>query len=136
MIYPEGSLLRVTVSPDNWDVPVGTEFVVDEYIPAEKSEGGVPFYWGSRPPSSGDLSVPADCVALVKTAEEMAARKIPTRQQVMDEISLELLSSFESFDTDESVEDGEASREVYGKTADGLPFAFKITVESVWETDL
>lgn len=131
--YPVGTLLRVTRVDPNDEAYVGQEFVVDDYISAEKSEDGVAFYWGSTPPSSGNVAVPADAVMLVKTAAQMAARKPPTPQEVIEQ--LDLLGDYRTFRTTESDPDGDGSREVFGKTHDGLPFAFRITVESVWEAD-
>lgn len=142
---PEGSLVRITRDLAGDDFPNyrrGFEFVVDEFLRAEDNtepepgDIGVDFYYGSTDGGSGNVYAPADALEVVKTAAQMAARRIPTREQIRNEIASKLLDYFDTFETDETVRLGDAEIEVYGRTADGLGVGFRVKVTSAWQTDL
>jgi hypothetical protein len=141
-VIEEGARARLT--RDVHDLAAGTEFTVDEYleprpeVEREPDEIDAPHYYGSVNGGSYNLFAPADAVEQVMSAAAMQARRPPTARQLRDAISLDLLGRFADGDfvLDETDRDGERSLEVYGRTASGLPFGFRVTVSDPWETDL
>jgi hypothetical protein len=141
MIEPmkQGALARVIENTVNLcnpaiAVPKGAEFIVDDYVSDADAEDGVGFYWGNWHGGYGNLAVAGFKVEQVKSAEEMAARRIPLPQEVAKQIGHHLmLGSYEGFDVFEV--EGATDREVelYGRTNDGLSFGFRVRVEAVWQ---
>lgn len=123
---------------------VTDRFEVEEFLTAgdpEQGEIGVDFYYGNINGGYNNLALPADAVEEVMSADKAAARKPPSAQEIMGEISGELLGSFDGFRTDEVTresltrEDPQSSAIVFGRTEDGLTFAYEISVKRVWKTD-
>ena len=113
--------------------PQGFTFTVEDYVSVEESEGGNAFYWGSTNGGINNVNFLASDVEQVKTAEEMAARPLPTPQQ----LAVLLGSGIGSFDADgfelvgADYSDGDGTVEFDGLTADGLPFSFAVQVTAV-----
>lgn len=138
----EGSLVRLTR-----DVPLefnatrafskGTTFIIEEYVLANESDDGKPFYWGnSRPGNMNDICAPADAVELVKSKAQMDARTIPTRAQLVGLLSSAVMTSGNGFNINETDQDKATGViECAGETDDGLTFAFVITLTNPHETD-
>lgn len=140
----DGTLVRLSreLTDDEWGwvtLPHGRERItVEDFFTAgdpDQDEIPVDFY-EAHDEHGCTVVVPADAVEVVKTAAEMAARKLPTKQQIADQIATELLNEFETFETDETVRLGDAEVEVYGRTHDGLGLGFRVKVVTSWETDL
>lgn len=139
---PEGTLVRLTETSDAY--PVGTQFVLDEYVePREENqrededEIDEPIYYGNINGGSGNIWAPARVVEVVKTAAEMDARRKPTKNQIASQIARSLMDEFQTFETDETFCPENAEWvEVYGKTFDGLTFGFRVVVTTIWDTDL
>jgi hypothetical protein len=133
---------RVRLTRDTGAHRRGFEFVVEDYVepasPRDREEGDIdaPHYYGSSAGGFNNVLVPADAVDLICSAAEMNARRAPTRAQVRNAIGISLLGDFDGFSTTETANDTEHSLEVYGSTDDGLPFGFRVSIQSVWETDL
>ena len=134
----EGALVRLTRDADGYRA--GFEFVVDEYVEPrpeserEPDEIDAPIYYGNANGGSGNVCVPADAVEVVRTAAEMDARKVPTVQEIAQELGITDGWS-DAFEIDEWIRSGDEI-ECYAKTSDGLPFGFTIKVTAAWETDL
>ena len=130
-----GSLARVTEdhSLGQGRVFKGATFEVEDYVPAEEAEDGIAFYWGSSHGGMNNLCVRADKVELVKTAEEMDARRIPTADAIIR--ALDCMGDYDGFRIDEADAPEGASREISGRTDDGLFFACTITVSNVHQAD-
>lgn len=113
--------------------PKGFTFIVEDYVAAEEAEDGNAFYWGSTNEGFNNVNFFATDVEQVKTAEEVAARPLPTPQQ----LAALLGSGIGSFDDDEfelvaaDYSDGEGLVEFDGLTAEGLPFSFTVQVTDV-----
>lgn len=117
----------------------GTQFEVEDYVPDGEVKGEpLAFYWGNNNGGMGNVCVPADAAEPVMTAEQAAARTIPTRTQLAKEIGPALVrdggdrSGFGIFECDGA--DG-VTTELFGKTDEGLSFGFRLRVEQVWKTD-
>lgn len=110
---------------------------IEDYVSAEEADDGIPFYWASThgTGNQNDVSVNADCVELVKTAEQMQARRIPTVTEIRDFLSSALLDDGEGFSVTETDRDGENGVEIAGQTDDGLRFAGTIRITSLFEAD-
>lgn len=137
--FETGTLLRVTETHDvdGTSIGKGEEFTVSDFWPGgDPDEGFIPFpfYCGDANGGSNNRQAAADKVELVKTAEQMAARRVPTPEAIIAELTC--LGDYDGFRTDEADRPAGASREISGITDDGLPFAFTITVSNVYEADL
>lgn len=110
---------------------------IEDYVSAEDAEDGVPFYWASTHGTGNmnDVTVNADNVELVKTAEQMNARRIPTVTQLRNFLGSELLADGEGFQVTETDHDGENGVEIAGRTDDGLRFAATIQITTIYEAD-
>ena len=70
---------------------------------------------------------------LVMTAKDAAKRRIPTASEILDALSI--VGMHDDFDINESDREGEDGLSCYGKTRDGLRFAFLIRVSDVGPSD-
>lgn len=117
----------------------GREFIVEDYVSAEDSEDGIPFYWGSshKTGNMNDVTVAATDVELVKSGADMAARTLPSAQQIAQHLGSEALGfgsgEFSFSEADYSAADG--SLELYGRTADGLPMSVTVKVIRIVQVD-
>lgn len=106
-----------------------TEFTVEDYIPAEESEDGKAFYYGSTGDNINNVVVAAEDVIEVRSLEEMRARTIPTPAEVLTEIGSNLMGFCDGFSITGSDTDIENNSVYYEATADnGLDFSFTITL--------
>lgn len=129
-IHPEGALLRVTEHIDGW-ARKGTEFTVEFYASAEEADGLA--YYNGVTQHGSNVDVLPENVELVKTPEEMRARRIPTAEQIIAE--LDCLDDYDDFEINAADRPEGNSREISGVTADGLFFACTITVSNVYQGD-
>lgn len=142
---PEGTIARIgrqmTSEEESWSHfprhAVG-RFTLDEFVRAADNPDPQPDdiqvdFYEATDEHGCTVVVPADVVTVVMTAAEASARTLPSPETLLAQ--LDLLGSFEDFETDESDRDGEFSREVYGRTHEGLTFGFRLTVAQVWRTD-
>lgn len=134
-VLPTGALGRVTEDHtlDQRRIFKGSTFEVEDYVSSEEAEDGIPFYWCSNNGGLNNLCVLADKVELVKTAEQMYARRIPTAEEIIAE--LDCLDDYEDFRIDAAESPDGNSREISGRTKDGLFFACTITVSNVYQGD-
>lgn len=128
----EGTLVRVVNFAEGFEARVGTEFEVEDYVSAEEAEDGVAFYWGSNNGGSNNVTAAAAGLEVVRTAEEMRARTIPTCEEVAR--GLNLLGDHDVFDADEIEPEG-AHVILYGSTPDGLRVAVDVKVCGVTRVD-
>lgn len=108
---------------------VGSVLVIGDYVSAEQADDGTPFYWSQG--SSGDSWFFEGDAELVRSASELAARKVPTAEQIASDLG-GVIGNFRLIDVDESDVDG-SSVDFYGTTDDGLSVGFRVRVERVWE---
>lgn len=148
-IHPikEGSLARTTaaVIRDAGDkrerrYPKGHEFIVEDYVSADDSEDGIPFYWGSTHKSGNmnDVVVEASCVELVKTEAAMSARTLPSAQAIAEHLGSEALGGFggQGFSFNEAdYGAGDGTLELYGSTDDGLAVGVTVKVIRIVQGD-
>lgn len=116
-------------------VPKGSEFTVEDYVSDAEAEDGVGFYWGSWRGGANNLAVVGHKVEQAKSAEEMRARRIPSRQELLEMLVADLTVSTEELRVEEIDKPQNGVTEIYGRTADGLPFGARIRVEQVWRAD-
>ena len=134
--FPNGTLVRVTETHDVGEdsISAGEEFAVSDYWhgDARGQEGYIdfPFYYGDADGGMNNRMAAADKVELVKTAEEMAARRIPTADEIVSE--LHCLGDYDGFRITQADRPDGASRELSGYTTDGLYFACTITISNVY----
>lgn len=136
--FPAGTLVRVTEDHQLGDDTTykGTEFIVDVFVPAgDPAEDYLPFDWYYGNDEYGSYrEAAADKVELVKTADQLAARRIPTPEEIIAELAC--LDDYNGFNITEADRPDGASRELSGRTTDGLGFACTITVSNVYQGDL
>lgn len=134
-----GSLVRVTedhkMGEDGDEVSKGSEFTIDEYVPAgDPEQDYLPFDWYMGIDEYGSYrEAAADKVELVKSAAQMAARRIPTAEEIV--AALDCLNDYDGFRITEADRPEGGSRELAGHTEDGLYFACTITVSNVYQGD-
>lgn len=131
-------IIRDIPSDDfNHALHTGQLIVIEDYVSAEESEDGIPFYWASSHGTGNmnDVSVYADAVELVKTSKQMNSRRIPTVSEIRDFLSSALLDDGEGFEVTETDRDGENGVEIAGQTSDGLRFAATVQITSIYEAD-
>lgn len=139
-ILERGTLAKITHdSTKEWDgkgYKAGRLIEIEEHIDANEAEDGVAFYWASSHGTGNmnDVCVAAEHVALVKTSEQMNARRIPTMEELRDFLGSELLGDSATFEVTETDHDGNGV-EIAGKTRDGLRFAATIQITSIYEAD-
>lgn len=142
-IIEEGALARITRDiTDEYSkrqYRKGHEFIVEDYVSAEESEDGIPFYWGSTHKSGNinDVVVVHDAVELVKSSADLAARTLPSAKAIAAYLAGEALGfggdDFSFREADYSAGDG--SLELYGRTADGLPMGVTVKVIRIVQVD-
>lgn len=120
--------------------PKGHEFVVEDYVSAEDSEDGVPFYWGSTHKSGNmnDVVVEARHVELVKSEAVMSARTLPSAKAIAEYLGSESLGGFggKGFTFNEAdYSAGDGTLELYGSTDDGLPVGVTVKVIRIVQVD-
>jgi len=107
-----------------------------DYVSAQESENGDPFYWGNFGGGMGNVWFPADAVELVRSASEMASRKLPSRKELAQQISSSIHGGWGTALTiDETEYEGEGRVLVYGEAENGLRVGFTLTVSDIQETD-
>lgn len=113
----------------------GLKAVVEDYVPkgSESAEGGPAFYWLTRHHGMGSLWAYEDYLVLARTRAQLAARRIPTYEDVIKALPLSwnYQAGFEMDEKDPSSESNEV--EFYGETEDGLRFGVRIEVMDIWE---
>lgn len=132
-----GALAKVTRDIPDLALRMGQLIVIEDYVSAEASEDGTPFYWASSHGTGNmnDVIVYADAVELVKTSEQMNSRRIPTLAEVRNFLGFALLEVGDGFDISETDYFGEDGVEIAGKTSEGLPFVATIQITSIYEAD-
>ena len=114
----------------------GDTFIIEDYVSAEESEDGIPFYYGSSNDGINNVCVLARDVEQVLSVEEVRSRKIPSVKEILDVVASNMLGSSNGIDIDESYKDPDAGVvEFYGQTDEGLSFAFTLSVGSIQRSD-
>lgn len=137
---PAGTLARAKGISRDVDIQRiidrNTLFVIEDYVSAADAEDGITFYWASSDGtgSVNDIAIEARFVELVKTAEQMNARRIPNVDELRAYLGSALLGDADTFDVTETDRDGNGV-EIAGKTHDGLRFAATIQITSIYEAD-
>lgn len=108
--------------------PIGTEFVIDGYNPADGDD--VAFYDGSN--DWGSVEADADAVEVVMSAEQMTSRELPGIDTIREYVS-DLSGDVDGIDVTTSTPLDEGTVELRGVTADGLRFVATVQVVSVIE---
>lgn len=94
----------------------------------------VAFYWGSNNGGMNNVTAAASSLEVVKTAAQMRARRVPTCEEMAEEIQGELMFRGERVDVDETEREG-ATVLLYGSTHDGLRVAIDVRVMGVTQVD-
>lgn len=126
-----------TVTVDGRTYQPGFWFEVEAYVPAEESDDARAYYTGSSANGSGDVTVYADHVEQTISAEQMAARQVPTFDAVRRHLMACTLGGYgHGFELDEaSAGDGEQTIELAGETTEGLRFTAYVTVTLIEHAD-
>lgn len=136
-----GTLAKITHdSTSEWEgggYKAGRLIEIEDFVSAEEAEDGIAFYWASSHGTGNmnDVCVSAEHVEVVKTANQMNARRIPTMEELRDFLGSALLDSGDTFEITETDRDGLGGVEIAGKTHDGLRFAATIQITSIYEAD-
>lgn len=131
-----GALAKITGTSSTCHSKVGDLVVIEDYVSAAESDDGIAFYWASSHGTGNmnDLTPNAANVELVKTAEQMTARRIPTMEELRTFLGSALLGDGDTFEVTETDRDG-SGVEIAGKTRDGLRFAATIQITAIYEAD-
>lgn len=135
-----GTLAKITHdSTGKWEgdsYKAGRLIEIEDYIDANEAEDGIAFYWASSHGTGNmnDVTVDARHVEVVRTADQMTARRIPTMEELRDFLGSALLDEGDTFEVTETDRDGPGV-EIAGKTHDGLRFAATIQITSIYEAD-
>ena len=119
-----GTLVRV--------LKTGQAVTVEDFVSAEESEDGIPFYWASSDHGMNDVILFDGDFEVKLTAAQARARRPPSPEQVVRALSF--IGDHGTFDCDETEPDG-ASLLCFGRTPDGLRIAVELTVTNVYEVD-
>jgi hypothetical protein len=132
-----GALARTVqdVEVDGRRYRKGQSIIIEDYVSAEESLDGVPFYWGSVNGGVYNIWIRADRVELTRSAAEMSARTIPDAEAIIKALSSAVMDRFDGFEINETEIDGPDSLLVYGCTGDGLQFGFTLTVSELQEVE-
>lgn len=136
-----GTLAKITrdipADDHNHTLHMGQLIEIADYISAEEADDGVPFYWANSHGTGNlnDICANADNVEMVKTVEQMNARRIPTLTELRDFLSSALLDDGDTFSITDTGRNGENGVEIGGKTNDGLPFVATIQITTIYEAD-
>ena len=122
---PNGTIVRV----NGYSRPVE----VEDYVSEPPNTKG--FYYLNSPSGFNDvIRAEGDIIEVVATAEEAAARRVPTREQVH-----RLLATLCGEETDDlSVDETEVDENhvtLYGENGRGQRFAVEVRVSSICPTD-
>lgn len=137
-VLEPGSKARTTrKSSLDGDLAQGVEFEIEDYVGPEDADDGIAFYWGSRNDGCNNVVVPADAVELIMSKTAMAARAIPTPEEISSYLASEVLGSGEGFSINETDRKGMApgTMLVSGQTNQGLYFGFELRIHQLVETD-
>lgn len=122
--FPAGSLVRVKGQGSTlYEVDSWFQDEDDQrwYVYADSQYGSDDFY--------------GEDLELVMTAEQASSRRIPTPREILKGLDILGSSWGDQFDLNESNIEDDNTLEVYGKTNDGLRFAFNIKVYNVTPSD-
>jgi len=133
---PEGTKVRVTRTTDHPRAAhASTEFLVEDYVSATDAEDGVAFYIGSTVNGCSSVDANADAIEIVMTAEQMAARALPSMAAVRRYVG-NLAGDVDGFEVNGSEPVGDNLVELHGETDDGLPFTVTVEIKSIVQVDL
>lgn len=128
--FREGDEVRAIASDHDRGLVEGAHYVV-EYAYDDGENWPEPLYSLSVGEYSGKEGFESQLV-LTRTAAQMASRALPTPDEIARAVPLDW---YPRFDLNELDPAGKGAVELYGRTADGLPFGFLLRVERVWQTD-
>lgn len=134
-IIESGALARITVSSSTpWSNPYeeGKLVTIEDYVPEDND--GPAYYCASDDRGSYNLDILPEHVELVMTAKEMSERTLPSVVDVVSFLGLELLSSADGFEIDETEHDDNVVH-LYGSTRDGLKIGIDVQVTAIYEVD-
>lgn len=113
----------------------GDRITVEDFFTAGTEDDEIPVdFYEAHDEHGCTVVIPADAIEIVRSASEMAARRVPTPEQIAKELGITDGWS-DAFDIDEWIRSGDEI-ECYGRTSDDLPFGFRVKVVAAWETDL
>lgn len=116
----------------------GTLGIVEYYVPEgdPDAEGGPAFYELRREYGMGNFWANEADVERTRTAEELNARRLPTRAEIIQALPLSwgYREGLDIFESDASPATNEI--EFYGQTEAGLRFGVRLEVVDIWETDM
>lgn len=114
-------------------LPVGFVFEVEEHVPDGEVDGQpVEFYWGYHC-AFGSVAVRAAHVKQARSAEAMAARKLPTPAEMLETVSTALIGKEEIYETER--DEKNLAVTAYGNAENGLAYGFEVRLNSYWRTD-
>ena len=137
-IIEPGAMARTTqaFNENGYTYREGMKFTVEEHATAEQAEAAYGYYMGSNNSGFNNVEVREDHVELVRSAQEMAARQVPTPAEVAECIASELMG-FNDLNIDEAdYSDKNGFLELCGRTPEGLRFVANVKVLGVYEVDL
>lgn len=115
----------------------GYKFVVEEYVDAEEAEQSQGYYVGTTHNSDNfsDVEVDEEFVRLETPGSEVPVRRAPTVAELRSFLGGALLDDGENITVHQTMPDGEDSIEIFGRTAEGLPFGATLQITSIYKTD-
>lgn len=131
--FYEGDEVKALVTDQDSGIREGQTYRV-EFAYDDVPDLDEPLYSLSGPNGSAGQEALESQLVRTRTAAELRARKLPTPRQIVEAVPLGWYT--EAFDLNESDIGGESDAiELYGRTAEGLPFGFRMRVEWIRETD-
>jgi hypothetical protein len=135
----QGAMARTTQAwnENGYNYAEGLEFQVEYYATAEEadSDDGMGYYLGNRDGGFNNVEVREDHIELVRSAQEMGQRKLPTPQEVAEVIADEVMG-FNDLNIDEAdYSDPNGSLELVGTTPEGLRFVAYVKVLAIDHAD-
>jgi len=132
---PNGAMARLTrdiTSHRDREYRKGQQFIVNDYVPAEEAEDGRAFYWGNINDGMNNITVSAEDVEQVMTAEQVNGRRAPSVQAILN--SLMSCNGGDGFDVHTAQGNADDRTVTFeGRTDDGLPFGFTIKLIDLGE---
>lgn len=113
----------------------GRLVTIEDYVSAEDSEDGKPFYWASSQQGVNDVVLNVDDFDEAYSSAEVRARRPPTLARLAKALSSEVHGDWSDLVEIDETNVDEATIVCFGSTQDGLRLMIRLRVSSVQVVD-